>query len=119
MQPPDNAATLLQQFCAAAVRKGADDVTTEEDHRLFAQMGAIVAQLRQLDASAIDALRVLLRHPSEHVQLWVAAELLASHDEDARTVLEHLASRRGLIGLNASVMLDEFGSGQYRSPFAG
>ncbi|MEO1575107.1 MAG: hypothetical protein AAFU65_09125 [Pseudomonadota bacterium] len=114
----DQIARLLSDFCAAALRKGEDDVTTEEDHRLFARMGQIVRALRGLPEAGMEAFRMLLRHESSHVQLWVASALLADGDEDAKTVLEHLAARRGLIGLNASMVLDEFGAGRYRSPFS-
>ena len=109
---------LLEAFCEAAIRKGEEDVSTEEDQRLYARMAAIVADLRAMSPAVMTAFRVLLRHESSHVQLWVAAELLSESDADAKRTLEQLAARPGLIGLHASLVLDEFGAGQYTSPFS-
>lgn len=117
MNELDKIATLLNDFCEAAISKGDQGASTEEDHELYATMKTIVKTLRELGPTAMVAFKVLLSHDSKYVQMWVASELLAGGDLEAKVILEHLASSPGLIGLNASVVLDEFGAGQLKSPF--
>ena len=66
---------------------------------------------------AMEAFRMLLRHESSEVQLWVASVLLADGDDDARTILTQLAGRPGITGFSASMVLDEHSAGRFTSPF--
>lgn len=117
MNESEKIANLLNEFCEAAISKGDQGASTEEDHELYAIMEAVVRTLRGLEPSAMEAFKVLLSHDSKHVRMWVASELLSEGDVEAKAILEQLASSPGLIGLNASVVLDEFGAGQFKSPF--
>ena len=117
MNEPEKIATLLSAFCEAAIRKGDYEISTEKDHELHASMGVVVNTLRNLGPNAMEAFKVLLSHDSRHVRMWVASELLSDGDLEAKPILEELTKNPGLIGLNASIVLDEFGEGQLRSPF--
>ena len=117
MNEPEKIAVLLSDFCEAAISKGDHGASTKEDHEMYAKMGAVVKTLRELGPGAMEAFKVLLSHDSKHVRMWVASELLSDGDLDAKAILEQLASSPGLIGLNASLVLDEFSAGQLNSPF--
>ena len=117
MYQSEKIATLLSDFCEAAISKGDSGATTEIDHALFANMGVAVNTLRTYGPGGMEAFKVLLSHDSNHVRLWVASELLSEGDLEAKTILKELAKTPGLIGLNASVVLDEFDEGQLKSPF--
>ena len=117
MNQSEKIVTLLNGFCEAAISKGDCGISTEKDHELYASMGVAVNTLRKLDPGGMEAFKVLLSHDSKHVRMWVASELLSYGDLEAKPILEELAKSPGLIGLNASVVLDEFQAGNLKSPF--
>ena len=117
MNHSERIATLLSDFCEAAISKGDSGTSTEEDHELHASMGVTVNTLRKIGPSGMEAFKVLLSHDSNHVKMWVASEFLSDGDLEAKPILEELAKSPGLIGLNASIVLDEFEAGQLGSPF--
>ena len=111
-------AQALASFRTAAIAKGSgSQLPTRQDHALHAAMAHAVQVLRLAGAPGTAALESLARDPSPEVRAWASAELLSRGDAEMVPVVEELAGLPGLLGFNASMVLQEYRAGRLGSPF--
>jgi len=117
MNIEESVQTAVNEFCKAAIEKGDFASPAKRDHKLHAIMGKAVQKLYSLGVPGMDALKSLLKHESKYVRNWIATELLASGDADAKKVLVDLAADSGLVGTGAEIVLNQYKSEELKSPF--
>ena len=108
---------LIDDFCNAAIAKEAPSIPTKEDHRLHKVMSVSYAAIMRFGDEGREAFISLLRHESDSVKSWVAAQLLTEKNKEAQNVLRALSKKSGSIGFNATMTLQEFANGRLGSPF--
>jgi hypothetical protein len=112
-----NTSRVVQEFCTAAIEKGADGGVT--DHVLFDRLARAYRELSSSGPTGESAFAALLKHSSPHVRSWVAAQLAPSGNIEATRVLEALAQEPGVVGLDAAIALRELRAGRLKPPFGG
>src|SRR5512134_3234915 len=106
---------LIQAFRSTAIAKGEEGGPS--DPELFDRLRTSYRELRLRGTDADVAIRSLLHDPSPSVRIWVAAQLLAEGHGEALEVLEALAQRPGIAGLNAQMTIREHHAGRLKPPF--
>jgi hypothetical protein len=112
------AGTAAEAYIEAAKAHG--DASEKGDHESAnAQHDLIVQALRVLRSTPGgegQALRSMLTHEDLHVRCWAATHFLRVDPEEAIAVLDGLTSARGVVGLNAKMVLSEWRKGRLELP---
>lgn len=112
-EPP---ASLLQRYTNAARAHGA--ATRKGDHkganRAYGDLLAAYQALKGKDAR--EDLVLLLKHADPGVRVWAARHTIDLAPDEARPVLEAIASTTGPESIDASMLLEQWRSGKLQIP---
>jgi len=102
---------LVEKFINASIKYG-EAIELGETKAANKQSGIIRKIRKQLAESCnLDLLIPSMKHNNDYVKLTVASSLIWILPEDAREVLGELQSRKGLIGFEAKMFIQEWDRG--------
>ena len=106
----------IEQFRDSAIAKADFASPASRDHALHESMASAWLVLDSHGVAGREAFFSLLSDESVHVRGWVAAQLLALGDERAIPFLEADSAAKGLPGLAAKTVLQEWRAGRLKPP---
>jgi hypothetical protein len=81
-------------------------------NRIYDKLVEVLLKLRSTPDQGKDILRRLKKDSSDAVSMWAATHSLPNDEEDALAILEGIAKKGGIIGLNAEMVIKEWKAGR-------
>jgi hypothetical protein len=81
-------------------------------NRSYDKLVGLLPGLRSSHDQGKESLRRLMKDPSDAVSLWAATHSLPIAGEDALAILEAIAKKGGIIGLEAEMVIKEWKAGR-------
>lgn len=105
---------LVERFIDASIKYG--EAIEQGQFRIVNKQSGITRKIRKqlFDSSKLDILIPSLHHENDYVKLNVAASIIWILPDDARAMLEELQGRRGFVGFEAEMFLQEWDKGNIR-----
>lgn len=102
---------LVEKFIDASIKYG-ESIELGESKTANKQSSIIRKIRKQLAESCkLELLIPSLKHKNDYVKLNVASSLIGLLPDDTKDILEELESRKGLVGLEAKMFLQEWNRG--------
>lgn len=102
---------LVEKFIDASIKYG-EAIENGDSKKANKQSGVIRKIRRQLlENCELDLLVSSVKHNNDYVKLNVASSLITIFPEDSKAVLQELQSKKGLVGFEARMFLQEWERG--------
>ncbi len=107
----DNNTKLLEQFIDASIKYGesVEEGTSRKTNRYSKIIRTIRSELKS--KGELEILIPLLNHNNDNVKLSAATSLIWIMEQQSKEVLEELKTKRGLLGFEAEMFLQEWEKG--------
>ena len=104
----------MEQFVDASIKYG--EAIEQGDSKKTNKQSCIIREIRKqlLDCNKLDLLISSLQHNNDYVKLNVASSLIVILPEDSRKILQELQNRKGLIGFEAEMFIQEWDKGNIK-----
>ena len=105
---------LVEKFIDASIKYG-ESIELGE-YKTANKQSSIIRKIRKqlVESCKLDLLIPSLKHNNDYVKLNVASSLIGILPDDARDLLEELQSRKGLVGFEAKMFLQEWDRGNIK-----
>lgn len=106
---------VIEKFVDASIKYGKAIELGES--KTANKQSSIIRKIRKqlLESCELDLLIPSMKHDNDYVRLNVASSLIELLPDDARAVLGELQNRKGLIGFEAKMFLQEWDRGNIKN----
>ena len=105
---------LVEKFIDASIKYG--EAIEQGESKTANKQSSVIRKIRKqlVESCKLDILIPSLQHENDYVKLNVASSIIGTLPKDAREVLRELQSRKGLVGFEAKMFLQEWDKGNIR-----
>ena len=105
--------SLIEKYITASINYGVaqEEGNARKVNRNASAMRKIMKQIKMKDPCYVEKLECLLEHENDYVRLHVAFDLLPALTDKAEKTLLDLLNKRGLLGFEAKMTLQEWKKG--------
>lgn len=105
---------LAEKFIDASIIYG--EAIEQGESKAANKQSSIIRKIRKqlVESCKLDLLIPSIKHNNDYVRLNVAASLIEILPDESRTVLAELQSRKGLVGFEAKMFLQEWDKGNIK-----
>lgn len=99
---------LVDKFIDASIKYG--EAIEQGESKIANKQSSVIRKIRKqlVESYKLDILIPSLQHENDYVKLNVASSIIGILPNDAREVLGELQSRKGLVGFEAKMFLQEW-----------
>ena len=105
---------LVEKFIEASIKYG--EAIENGDSKKANKQSGIIRKIRQqlLEGCELDLLASSISHSNDYVKLNVATSLIAVLPKESKEVLQELQNRKGLVGFETKMFLQEWQKGNIK-----
>ena len=105
---------LVEKFINASIKYG--EAIELGESKTANKQSSVIRKIRKqlVESCKLDILAPSLQHNNDYVKLNVASSIIGILPDDAREVLGELQSKKGLVGFEAKMFLQEWDRGNIK-----